>query len=238
MSPSSGGLGHRPFTATTRVRIPLRTPPSLHHESTAEWRASFSPPLSPAARILFGTSFSGHEFADRRWSEETRRFHASLTHNRLRVLVDREEDLPPVAEALARAGEEREPPAHLRLAPAVAAAILPFLPEATQSAGGVDGYGNPITETSRSFYRPSYRVRPVRMRFNLRLEHPVTAIDEDLPRAVALLAPADGTTIRVLIDDRKRVYPATVTVTTILAAAGERIWYPYGAGSFGAEMMF
>jgi hypothetical protein len=29
-SPSSSGLGHRPFTAATRVRLPLGTPAQLH----------------------------------------------------------------------------------------------------------------------------------------------------------------------------------------------------------------
>jgi hypothetical protein len=76
------------------------------------------------------------------------------------------------------------------------------------------------------------------MRFNLRLEHAVTTIDEDLPSAVALLAPAGGTTLRVLIEDERGVYPASVTVGKIAAVGQNRVWYPYGAGSFGAEMMF
>jgi hypothetical protein len=46
-----------------------------------------------------------------------------------------------------------------------------------------------------------------------------------------------GTTLRVLVDDGAIAYPATVRVTRIDAVASERWWYPYGGGSFGAEMM-
>jgi hypothetical protein len=75
------------------------------------------------------------------------------------------------------------------------------------------------------------------MPHNLRLECDVTQIDEARPRAIALLAPADGLTLRVLVEDGPRVYPCTVRVTRIDAVSNERTWYPYGAGSFGAEMM-
>jgi hypothetical protein len=218
-------------------------------ECWPERRVGFSPPLPWAGdglkpvlrfhteRLILTRGYAEHEYGDNRWSEETHRFHASLVRNNLRALVDREEDLEPIAAALQRAGDEREAPTHLRLAPNITAAVLPFLEQARQTAGGVDGYGNPVTETSVSFYRPSYRMRPVRMPFNLSLEHDVTAIDEELPRAVALLAPASGLTLRVLIEERQAVYPATVSVAKIEAVARERVWYPYGAGSFGAEMM-
>ena len=56
--------------------------------------------------------------------------------------------------------------------------------------------------------------------------------------AIALLEPAQGRTLRVLIEDERAAYPSTITVAGIEAVAGERIWYPYAAGSFGAEMMF
>ncbi|HYC91930.1 MAG TPA: hypothetical protein VEO54_22145 [Thermoanaerobaculia bacterium] len=218
-------------------------------ECWPERRAGFSPPLPwegdglkpvlrfHTERLIVTRGYAEHEYGDNRWTEETHRFHASLVHHHLRALVDREEDFEPIASALQRAESEREAPNHLRLAPNVTAAVLPFLKQARQTAGGVDGYGNPVTETSASFYRPSYRLRPVHMPFNLGIEHGVTAIDEDLPRAVALLAPAGGLTLRVLIEDRQAVYPATISVTKIEAVARERVWYPYGAGSFGAEMM-
>ena len=210
-------------------------------------RAGFSLPmdrLKPVLRlpmlerVIVSRGYAEHEYGDKRWSEHTYRFHASLVHNDLRVLVDREEDLEPIAQALQRTEREREAPKHLRLAPNVTAAVLPFLQQARQTAGGVDGYGTPVTETSVNFYRPSYRIRPVRMPFNLALESTITVIDEDLPRAIALLEPVRGLTLRVLVQHRRGVHPATVTVTRIEAVANERIWYPYAAGSFGAEMMF
>jgi hypothetical protein len=54
---------------------------------------------------------------------------------------------------------------------------------------------------------------------------------------VALLAPVRDFTLRVLIDDGERVWPATVPVTRIQAVGAPMDFYPYGAGSFGAEMM-
>src|SRR6516162_11474059 len=45
-SPSSRGLGHRPFTAVTGVRIPLGTP-SLKHQSDNQ--GSFDPIVPPDA---------------------------------------------------------------------------------------------------------------------------------------------------------------------------------------------
>jgi hypothetical protein len=188
-------------------------------------------------RLIVTEGVAEHECEGRTWREETHRFHASLVRNRLRAMVDRIEDVEAIATALERAGAEREAPDRLRLAPNVSAAILPFLAEAKQTAGGVDGYGRPVTETSRSFYRPSYRVRPLCLPFNLRLEHEEAGVDESLPRAIALLAPADGLSVRVLIEEKTRVYPAVVRVAEIRAAARETVWYPYGAGSFGAEMM-
>ena len=90
-------------------------------------------------------------------------------------------------------------------------------------------------------YRPSYRVRPVRMPLQLRLECDVMAIDADRPRAVALLAPVSVVSgqlvVRVLVEDGDRAFPATVRVARIDAVSDQRTWYPYGGGSFGAEMM-
>jgi hypothetical protein len=168
-----------------------------------------------------------------------------------------------VADVLARAEDiEREAPARLRLAPNVTAALLPALigiappnVRLVQTAGGVDGCGEPIveaeelrgtrgtrgTESWPNRYRPSYRVRPVRMPLQLRLECDVTAIDEDQPRAVALLAPVSVVhgqlVLRVLVADGDRAFPSTVRVARIDAVSDRRTWYPYGGGSFGAEMM-
>jgi len=197
----------------------------------------------PVERLIVVHGAARHEYDGRTWSEETERIHLSLAHGQLRALVDsstrRLDDWTTIAAALQRADpHDREPPRHLVLAPGVAAAVLPFLPNATQTAGGVDGYGNDIVDGgTQNFYRPSYRVRPVRMPHNLRLDHHVTAIDPDLPRAIALLAPPDSVALRVLVIDGESVYPTTAHVTKIEAVGREREWYPYGAGSFGAELM-
>ena len=201
-----------------------------------------SPFTFPYERVVVTRGYAEHEYGEKQWSEHTRRFHASLVHGRLRAIVDHVEDLEPIAEALSRTeANEREAPKHLRLAPNVAAALIPALPGIVQTEGGLDGYGDPIVESRGepwpNFYRPSYRVRPVRMPLNVRLEHERTAIDGDLPVAVALLAFPAGNTARVLIVDGPRVYPSFVVVTRVEAVADTRTWYPYGGGSFGAEMM-
>ncbi len=48
MSPSSRGLGHCPFTAVTRVRIPLETPNYSNSYLLLKWRI-----LAPSATIVF-----------------------------------------------------------------------------------------------------------------------------------------------------------------------------------------
>lgn len=196
-------------------------------------------------RLILTEGYAEHEYDGRRWSERTRRLHASITYGRLRAIIDQAHfDLTPlerVAHALQRAEpSERDAPRRIVLAPNVAAAVLPFLPNTTQTAGGVDGYGHDVVEAAGewpNFYRPSYRLRPIRMPHNLRLEHEVRDIDPGLPRAIALLAPVESVAIKVLVLDGDRVYPATVQVTKIHAVGREREWYPYGAGSFGAELM-
>ena len=52
MSPSSRGLGHRPFTAVTGVRIPLGMPIRHHVISVALKPSSFQHILSPSSRGL------------------------------------------------------------------------------------------------------------------------------------------------------------------------------------------
>jgi len=203
-------------------------------------------------RLILNHGIAHHQYGDRNWSEETRRLHLSLVKDRMRVLIDQAgfdtTQITRIAAALARAGNnEHDPPPRLRLAPNVTAALLPALlglappnVQILQTAGGIDGKGNDILEAKDewpNWYRPSYRVRPVRAPLNLRIECGVTAIEPDRPVAIALLAPVTGTVLTVLIEDKQRVYPATVRVTRIDAVAGERILYPYGGGSFGAEMM-
>jgi len=207
-------------------------------------------------RLIITHGIAEHECEDRRWREETRRVHLSIAKDRMRALFDFSDfaggsfaALRKTAEYLARAEPtERPAPAHLRLAPNVTAALLPALVglappnvRLVQTAGGVDGYGNPIVEAEGepwpNWYRPSYRVRPVRMPLNLRLQCDVTEMDRDRPMAVALLAPVAGLVLHVLVADGARAYPATVRVARIDAVGSEREWYPNGGGSFGAELM-
>jgi len=193
-------------------------------------------------RLIVTHGIAEHECNGRTWREETHRIHLSMVNGQLRALVDSMDDVARVASALARAEQqEREPPSHVVLAPNVSAAILSSLDDVEQVAGGIDGKGHEIVEARGepwpNWYRPSYRIRPIRMPLNLRLRGDATAIDPKLPRAVALLAPPDGITLRVLIDDGARVYPSVVRVEHIEAVGAEVTWYPYGGGSFGAEMM-
>jgi hypothetical protein len=205
-------------------------------------------------RLIISDGIAEHECDGRTWTEESLRFHASLVRGDVRALVDSVDDVARIADALARLEPERPAPPRLRLAPNVTAALLPALVDLAppnvalwQTGGGVDGYGRPIEETRDAWpnwYRPSYRVRPVRMPLNLRIECDVTEIDRDRPLAVALLAPpstslmaGDGLVLRVLVDDGTIAWPASVRITRIDAVAQERTWYPYGAGSFGAELM-
>ncbi len=201
-------------------------------------------------RSIVTRGIAEHEYGDARWIEETSQVHLSLTRAPLRVLVDSTpehlpHDLPPILDALSRAElEEQPPPPRLRLAPSVTAALLPALVgvappnvRLVQSAGRLDGYGRRVEEHTINFYRPSYRVRPVRMPFDLRLECDVTEIEHDRPIAIALLEPVESPVLAVLVRDGERIYPARVRVSRIDAVSSERAWYPYGAGSFGAEMM-
>lgn len=195
-------------------------------------------------RLIVTEGTAEHECDGRVWTDETKRVHLAIVRDGVRALIDDERDVATVVDALTRCGDERDAPPRLRLAPNVAAALLPSLVglappniRVLQSAGGVDGKGLPIVEGSTGWYRPSYRIRPVRMPLNLRVECDVTEIERDRPVAVALLAPVDGLVMRVLVDDGERAWPCTVRVTRIDAVAHEAVWYPYGAGSFGAEMM-
>jgi hypothetical protein len=208
-------------------------------------------------RLVISHGVAEHECSGVRWREETRRMHVALVHERLRALIDRADfdvdEVMKVAEALCRAGAERDAPLRIRLARSVTAALLPHLVGVAppnvrllQTAGGLDGNGEEIREANAggiagdalpNVFRPSYRIRPVRMALNLRLECDVDAIDRDVPEAIALLAPVTGLLLRVLIAAGRRFYPATIRVNRIDAVAGDRTWYPYGAGAFGSEIM-
>ena len=210
-------------------------------------------PLS-IERLIVSEGVAEHQFADRRWRETTRRVHIAITFRGLRALVDLGDfDLDVirvVADKLPRANTERSTPSRITLAPNVTAALLPALVNVvppnvrlTQSAGGFDGKGQPVEMCDVSkgqwpnWYRPSYRIRPIRAPFSLRATCDVTQIDEDLPRAIALLAPVERLSLSALCVHGQNVFPATVRIARIDAVSVASRWYPYGAGSFGTEMM-
>ena len=63
-------------------------------------------------------------------------------------------------------------------------------------------------------------------------------IERDVPQAIALLGPMGERVLRVLCIDGDLAFPATVPIGRISAARPADTWYPYGAGAFGAELMF
>ena len=207
-------------------------------------------------RLIVIDGAAEHEYGDEFWTEQTQRIHLSFVRARTRALLDLAsfdlQDVERVAVTLARTdGIEREAPPRLRLAPNVTAALLPSLVALAppnvwlvQTAGGVDGYGDPVIESAGPWpnaYRPSYRVRPVRMPLRLRIECAVTQLDGEGPTAVAITAPVsieDARLVaRVLVDDGDRVFPSIVRIARIDAVSARTALYPYGGGSFGAEMM-
>lgn len=219
----------------------------------ASIEALIEPPVA-IERLILTAGTAAHETNGVRWTDESRRIHLSMTRGRIRTLLDlggfARDPIARVAAALARAEDvHRDPPPRLRLAPNVAAALLPFFLggapsniQLRQRAGAIDGRGARVEdvpvdrEPFPNWYRPSYRVRPTRAPIDLYAACDDSEIDPSLPIALALLAPAHGTTLRLLIDDATRVYPATVRVTHLSAIAQAQTWYPYAAGVLGAEM--
>ncbi len=198
-------------------------------------------------RLYASEGIVAHQCGEMRWRETTRRVHLSVARPPLRALIDlsefRFDVVRRVAEALLRAGPERRAPRHIRFAEQVGAALLPSVRVSkTQSPVPHDGKGQPIFELAVSdqqpsnWFRPSYRLRPRRAWFHLRVAS-FGRVDQELPEAIALLAPIGQRTIRVLIADGDDVYPTTVQMRPIAAARPTATWYPYGAGAFGAELM-
>ena len=214
-------------------------------------------------RIVISEGVADHEYGARRWRETQRRMHISLTHGSNRALLDfadfELDAVAHVAQALARcqsaglgsAGHRDRRAQTLRLAPNVAAALLPSLTgsiELEQMPAGHDGYGQPVAlrhvvagELPPNWYRPSYRIRPVRAWHNVRAvpfgSIALGSIGESAPRAIALLAPPGHGVLRVLCVEGQDAFAATVEVTSIRAAGESGAWYPYAAGAFGAEML-
>ena len=201
-------------------------------------------------RLIVTSGVAQHEANGVIWTEESQRLHISLVNPPLRALIDLAsfdaDIVRTIAAALARAGDERAAPSRVRLAPNVAAALLPSLIgelSMEQHGGGFDGKGQAIetravtSDPPPNWYRPGYTVRPVQAWLNIRAL-PFGSIDKNAPLAVTLLAPVEGTMLRVLCIDGDDVFPATLDAGRIAAVSrDEPVWYPYAAGSFGAEMM-
>ena len=205
----------------------------------------------PVERLVVSEGIADHEYGDVRWSEATRRVHISLMHGPHRALLDfADYDLKTihsVANALARLETEEHSEraiSNVRLAPNVTAALLPSLLgviELEQMPAEHDGYGVEIVRqrvagTPPNWFRPTYRLRPIRAWHNLRAV-PFAEIDRSVPLAVALLAPPENRVLRLLCVDGDEVFAATVGVTSVRAVGDAEGWYPYAAGAFGAEML-
>jgi hypothetical protein len=238
----------RPMRSQERASVP-------HHPSAEQLRSFAAQALSSVQpclmeRLIVSAGVAIHETNGVTWTEESQRVHVSLVKEKLRVLVDLASfDLDAIrsaASALARAGVAREAPPRVRLAPSVAAALLPSLLgeiAIEQRGSGLDGRGQAIetravtADEPPNWYRPSYAIRPRRAWLNLR-PLPFGTIDESAPRAVALLGPVTATNIRVLCLDGDDVFPAELNADRVAAVSGaEAVWYPYAAGSFGVAMM-
>lgn len=206
-------------------------------------------------RAIVSEGFARHQIEGNQWEERTRRVHLSLVHRsaRLRAMLDSADfdvqRIAAIADALARVEGEGSAGNRLRLAGNVTAALLPSMVRQQpagvrffQTAGGVDGRGLPILDRELTgepwpnWYRPSYRVRPLRAPLNVRALCSVGSVDASLPQAIALLAPPIGRDLRLLCTDASRVFTATVVIRRIRAAGAPVEWFPYGAGAWGADM--
>lgn len=201
-------------------------------------------------RLIATEGHAVHEFAGRSWVEKTRRVHLSLAKSDRRVLIDEDTydttAIDEIASSFAKIARERSAPSVLRLAPRVMAAltrslvgVVPPNVELQQRAGGIDGKGNPILDSAGpewpNWYRPSYRMRPLRTPFNLVAKCSVTEVNTDLPRAIALLAPPHGLVLDVLCVEGDEVYPTAIRIIRIDAIAEATNRYPYGAGVWAGE---
>ncbi len=201
-------------------------------------------------RLIVTEGQAIHEFAGRSWTEKTRRVHLSLVKHDRRVLIDEDTydttAIDEIAPPFAKMGRERPAPPVLRLAPRVMApltrsliGVVPPNVGLHQRAGGMDGKGNPILDSVGpewpNWYRPSYRLRPLRMAFNLVATCSVTEVNEDLPRAIALLAPPQGLVLDVLCVEGDEVYPTSLRIIRIDAISEPTRRYPYGPGVWAGE---
>ncbi len=197
-------------------------------------------------RLVLSEGVTVHQCGGVVWSERARRMHLSIAASGARVLIDEAHFALDVGviEAVRRFGGRAEAGPVLITAPRVSAALLLLLigevaMEQRGDGDGRDGMGEVIAtrrvtrDAPPNWYRPSYRIRPVRSWFNL-AAFPFGAVAPSAPRAVALLAPPSGRTIEVLCDDGTA---RAFTFGRILAAGEAERWYPYAAGAWGATML-
>lgn len=224
--------------------ISLQEPDADAVQSAARAIESIAKPLA-LERLFVSEANIVHECDGTRWRETHRRIHLAIARPPIRALIDLaafEIDLVQrIVEALSRAGGERDAPKQMRIAEHVGAALLPFLSiTKIQMPASHDGKGRAIGERQvrgepPNWFRPSYRWRPRRAWMNVRASG-FGDIDDSLPLAIALLAPA-GRRARVLCVDGKRVFPTIITTARAAAAHPTNVWFPYAAGTFGAELM-
>lgn len=200
-------------------------------------------------RIVVSEGIAEHEAGSHHWQETSRRIHLSLAHRSHRALLDLADFddalVEEIALALASVEGERVLTVAL-LAPNVTAAVLPALTGVIaleQMPSGHNGYGEPVARCPVSgaaappnWYRPSYRIRPVRAWHNVRAV-PFGLLERGVPRVIALLAPPEKGVLRVLCQEGHSAFAATVTVTTVRAVGEPVRWYPYAAGTYGADML-
>ena len=80
-------------------------------------------------------------------------------------------------------------------------------------------------------FRPTYRQRPIAAPFNL-CAKPFGVIDREAPLAIAIV---NGSSLLCIHD--ADVFLMPLRIDDIQAAGEPGRWYPYAAGSFGAELM-
>ena len=196
-------------------------------------------------RLIVTDGHVEHAMDRRLWQERHQRLHLSLVRGLHRLLIDEgtldAAEVAAIAQSFANIGLEREAPVRLKLAPRVVAALtrtllgaLPPNLRMEQVAGGFDGKGQAVAASAGpawpNWYRPSYRVRPVRAALNVAIRSDVTAFEEGLPEAIAILAPPEGASFRALIADGEAAYPASVRIVRFDAVTDPVRWFPYGAG--------
>ena len=191
-------------------------------------------------RIVLTHGVAIHETNGITWTERTRRLHVAVIKPPFRMLLDQASfDIDEaLLELFARIESRREPPPRMTLAPRVSAAILHSLAISLAQRAGEhpDGKGQPVESRPvegepPNWYRPSYRVRPLRAWFNL-MALPFGKLDDAVPRAVARLDGGD-----ILCVDGDRVFATPLPPGRIAAAGGAEEWYPFGAGVWGADML-